>query len=214
MKETKVATVPGRFLDHIEMCEPIENPGLIHITTSPYCRSETRYVMPVTVPLHDIFGPDETGELIFCDTPGFGDTSGPEVDIANSAGVLEALKNCKSVKILALSSYKSSGDRGQGIQKLAQILVKMIDHIEDRLKSIMYAFTNYKLTTDIHAILHDLKNSKVNNDLALRSDKSFVALLTDMINKTEHGAEIINLIGGNPKSLIAKVRSLDGLVVI
>ncbi|CAF4665777.1 unnamed protein product [Rotaria sp. Silwood1] len=211
MKETKVAIVPGKFLDHIEMCEPIKNPGLIHITTSPYCRSETRYVVPVTVSLQDIFGLDDTGEIIFCDTPGFDDTSGPEVDIANSAGVLEVLKNCKSVKILALLSYKSSGDKGQGIQKLTQILVKMIDHIEDRLRSIMYAFTNYKPTTDIHAILHDLKDSKVNNDLVLRSDKSFVALLTDMINKTEYGAEIINPIDGDPKNLIEKVRSLDGI---
>ncbi|CAF1639796.1 unnamed protein product [Rotaria sp. Silwood1] len=211
MKETKVAIVPGKFLDHIEMCEPIKNPELIHITTSPYCRSETRYVIPVTVSLQDIFGLDDTGEIIFCDTPGFDDTSGPEVDIANSAGVLEVLKNCKSVKILALLSYKSSGDKGQGIQKLTQILVKMIDHIEDRLRSIMYAFTNYKPTTDIHAILHDLKDSKVNNDLVLRSDKSFVALLTDMINKTEYGAEIINPIDGDPKNLIEKVRSLNGI---
>ncbi|CAF3360653.1 unnamed protein product, partial [Rotaria sp. Silwood2] len=122
MKATKVEVEPGKFLEHITIDKSITsitNRGLKNVTTSARNKSETRYIAPVTIQLKDIFGSYETGEIILCDAPGFGDTAGPEVDIANSVGVVEAIKGCKSVKILALSSYKSLGDRGQGIQKLA-----------------------------------------------------------------------------------------------
>ncbi|CAF1552560.1 unnamed protein product, partial [Didymodactylos carnosus] len=119
MKETKVEVEPGKFLAHIAIDELSTNHGLKNVTTSARNKSETRYIAPVTIQLKDIFGSHRTEEIILCDAPGFGDTAGPEVDIANGVGVIEAIKGCKSVKILALSSYKSLGDRGQGIQKLA-----------------------------------------------------------------------------------------------
>jgi len=43
-------------------------------------------------------------EIYICDSPGFGDTSGSEVDISNGIGIVEALKGCKSVKILVVVS--------------------------------------------------------------------------------------------------------------
>ncbi|CAM4837449.1 unnamed protein product [Rotaria magnacalcarata] len=100
MEKKKVEVENGRFLEHVEAVEPIKNPELRRIISSPRNKSETRYITPVTVPLRDIFGPHETGEFIICDAPGFGDTAGPEVDIANGVGVIEAIRGCKSVKIL------------------------------------------------------------------------------------------------------------------
>ncbi|CAF1295905.1 unnamed protein product [Rotaria sordida] len=211
MKDTLVEIAPGRFLEHITIYGPVRNVGLNSVTSSPLSKSETRYIIPITVKLEDIFGLHETGEIILCDAPGFGDTTGPEVDIANSVGVIEALKNCKSVKILALSSYRSLGDRGQGIQKLAHILINMIRGIEDRLYGILYAFTKYPSTTDIHALLSDIKASKVDTDPLLQSDNVFVTVLTDMIDKTRNGVEKIDPIHGNPKSLIQKLKSLKGI---
>ena len=76
-----------------------------------------------------MFGDHEIGEIILCDTPGFEDTEGPEVDITNNIGIVEALNNCKSVKILALSSDRNLGDTGQDIQNLPHILIKMINRI-------------------------------------------------------------------------------------
>ncbi|CAF2865390.1 unnamed protein product [Rotaria sp. Silwood2] len=211
MKDTLIEIAPGKFLEHITIDGPVKNVGLNSVTSSPLSKSETRYIVPVTVQLQDIFGQYETGEIILCDAPGFGDTAGPEVDIANSVGVMEALKNCKSVKILALSSYRSLGDRGQGIQKLAHLLINMIPGIEDRLYGICYGFTKYPLTTDIHALLVDIKNSKLDVDPILRSDRAFVTVLIDMIDKTKHDAEKIDPIHGNPKSLIKKLKHLYGI---
>lgn len=53
---------------------------------SPLAKSETRYITPVTVKYKDIGG-HKNGGNILCDAPGFGDTGGPEVDIANGIGI-------------------------------------------------------------------------------------------------------------------------------
>ncbi|CAF3975531.1 unnamed protein product [Rotaria sordida] len=137
--------------------------------------------------------------MILCDAPGFGDTAGSEVDIANSIGVIEALKGTKSVKLLALSSYKSLGDRGEGIQELARVLVAMIHGIEDKLDSIVYGFTKYPEDIDPNAELVNIKTSKVNEDVALQYDTAFVTVLNDMIDKTEEGAFKIEPTGNIPK---------------
>ncbi|CAF2074733.1 unnamed protein product, partial [Rotaria magnacalcarata] len=212
MEKKKVEVENGRFLEHVEAVEPIKNPELRRIISSPRNKSETRYITPVTVPLRDIFGPHETGEFIICDAPGFGDTAGPEVDIANGVGVIEAIRGCKSVKILALSSYKSLGDRGQGIQKLTHLLINMMCDIEDRLGSIFYGFTKYPSSSDISALLIDVKISKVDTDPLLRSDNAFVAVLTDMINKTKVGAEKIDPLSGDPKRTIERLKQVRGIM--
>ena len=38
------------------------------------------------------------GTVTICDTPGFGDTKGPEVEISNGLGVIHALKKARTVK--------------------------------------------------------------------------------------------------------------------
>ena len=42
--------------------------------------------------------------VMICDSPGFGDTAGAEVDIANSIGIIEAIKLCKNVRPVILVS--------------------------------------------------------------------------------------------------------------
>jgi hypothetical protein len=49
--------------------------------------------------------------IILCDTPGFEDSNGAEVDIANGISVIKAILNCKSVRIVLVISDKSRGDR-------------------------------------------------------------------------------------------------------
>lgn len=211
MQYTKVEIEPGKYLEHITICGEVTNPCLANLTTSPLMRSETRYIMPIFVPLKDIYGSHETGFITLCDAPGFEDTAGAEVDIANSYGIVEAIKGCKSVKIVVLSSYVSLGDKGQGIQKLAHILINMISGIQDRLGSIFYAFTKYPPTTDINALLIEIKTSKVNEDRSLLSDSAFVTVLTDMINKTQNGALKVDPVKGDPREFMDKLKNLHGI---
>lgn len=211
MKETQVEICPGKFLAHITTDGPMINPGLIDVKSSPLSKSETRFLIPVTISLKDIFHSYETDEIILCDAPGFDDTESPEIDIANCVGVIRALKHCKSVKILALSSYRSLGDRGEGIQQLINILINMIDGIENRLNSILYGFTKYPSEIDIYAILSDIKTSRIDSDPLLRSNTSFITILNDMIEKTRIDPIKIDPIHGDIKNIIEKLKNLRGI---
>jgi energy-coupling factor transporter ATP-binding protein EcfA2 len=128
-------------LNHIAPVE-IRNSSLKNITTSPFSRSETRYITPVTVNFTDVGGYN-TGSIILCDSPGFDDTSGVEVDIANGIGIVKAIKGCKSVKPVVLISYKSIGDRSEGLKKLTHVLAGMISDVEDQSRTFSYIFTKY-----------------------------------------------------------------------
>ncbi|CAF5032768.1 unnamed protein product, partial [Rotaria sp. Silwood1] len=87
-------------MNHIAPTE-IKNTDLKKIATAPSATSITRYINPVTVNLKDIGERGDTS-IILCDSPGFEDTSGPEVDIANGVGIVKAIKGCVSVKPVVL----------------------------------------------------------------------------------------------------------------
>ncbi|CAF1361391.1 unnamed protein product [Rotaria magnacalcarata] len=211
MKELRVEISSGKFVKHITAVGLLKDTELSNINSSYLQKSETRFIAPVTVELNKVLDAHETGTLILCDAPGFGDTAGPEVDIANSIGVIEALKGTKSVKLLALSSYKSLGDRGEGIQELARILVSMIHGIEDKLDAIVYGFTKYPEDIDPNAELVNIKTSKVNEDAALQYDTAFVTVLNDMIDKTDNDAFKIEPTSNIPKKLIRKLKRVPGI---
>ena len=63
--------------------------------------------------------------IYICDSPGFGDTAGPEVDIANGIGIIKAIQGCSSVRPLILASYLMVGDRGEGMKRLAHLIITM-----------------------------------------------------------------------------------------
>ncbi|CAF4580786.1 unnamed protein product, partial [Rotaria sp. Silwood2] len=84
MKEVRVQISPGKYLEHVTAVGSFKNPELNNVTSSSLQKSETRFIAPVTIQLEDVLGAHESGEMILCDAPGFGDTAGPEVDIANS----------------------------------------------------------------------------------------------------------------------------------
>ncbi|CAF4419288.1 unnamed protein product, partial [Rotaria magnacalcarata] len=77
-------------LNHIEPTE-IKNVDLKRIVTAPFAKSITRCITQVTVYFKDIdaYGQDS---IILCDSPDFGDTNGPEVDIANGIAIVRAIR--------------------------------------------------------------------------------------------------------------------------
>lgn len=211
MAVVQVQIGPDKFLRHITAVGQITNPGLQNITTSPHHKSETRYIAPVTISLQEVLG--EPDVLILCDAPGFSDTAGAEVDLANSVGVLEALIGAKSVKLLALSNFQNLGKRGEGIRKIARILVSMIKQVEDRLDAIVYAFTQYpdEDNFNINTELTSIRASNESNDSSSYSDSAFRAVLTDMIDKTDERTYRIDPLRDDRKVLIRKLKRTKGI---
>ena len=199
----KVDIGSGKSLEHIAPSPPFSNPALDDVTISAAANSETRYIKPVLVHFKDLGGFDNKS-ITLCDSPGFGDTGGPEVDIAIGLGIIEAIKSCKSVKPVILFSYLSMEDRGEGIRKMAHLLVNMVVDIYDKLNAFSYFFTKFPATTDIHATLLNIKKHVDTNEEE-RSDESFNALFTDMLEKTEEDAFRIDPIKDRPLSVLKKL---------
>jgi hypothetical protein len=66
-----------------------------------------------------------------CDTPGFEDTDGAEVDISNSIGIYEALRECKSVVIVLIVNYH-------------QLFVKRGDSLRETLRILKHFMQDYR----------------------------------------------------------------------
>ena len=200
-KMTKT-TVKG--LTHIAPTD-IKNPTLKSITTSPLGTSETRYISSVLVTYKEV-GARSRGSIILCDSLGFGDTNGPEVDIANGVGVIKAVQESKSVKPIVLISYKSVGDRLTGLKNMAHLLVGMIKNIEDHLKAFTYIFTKYpsEEKKEIHDALDNIRASMNEEE---ESDGGFVSFVNDMVEKTEDGAITIDPIADKPSKVLDHLAS-------
>jgi len=128
---------------------------LAGIKSSHKMKSETRYLHLVDIDLRKVLKDDLEEERMFlCDSPGFGDSRSAEIDIANGVGVVDAIRQAKSVKIVVLLSINSFGDKGEGLRQTCHILLGLIPDIEERLDSFLFMFTKIK----------DIKDSKDKND--------------------------------------------------
>jgi hypothetical protein len=189
-------------LDHIAPIT-VKNMLLNDITTSPHARSETRYIRAIPINFKDV-GLDKEGGMICCDTPGFEDTNGPEVDVANGIGVVEAVKQAKSVRPLILFSKMSMGDRGELIKALAHVLVNIVSNIKDHLEAFTYVFTKYS-RDELPQICHTLKSIKAHLTADDKSDTAFIALLEAMLEATEDEQLGIDPLGDLPRKLWLKL---------
>ncbi|CAF3393328.1 unnamed protein product, partial [Rotaria sp. Silwood2] len=186
-------------LNHIEPTE-IKNVDLKRIVTAPFAKSITRCITPVTVYFKDIgaYGQDS---IILCDSPGFGDTNGPEVDIANGIAIVRAIQVCESVKPVLIISYKSIGDRYEGLKDLTHTLARLIQNTKHQIKAFSYIFTKYPKNEKetIHASLETISNTLSDQE---RSDTNFMDIFRDMFEKTKKNACVLDPIKDDPSKIL------------
>jgi hypothetical protein len=69
--------------------------------------------------------------LTICDSPGFGDTSGVEVDIANGVGMINALYGANSVRMVVIIPCDSlTGDRTEGAVKISETISNLFHELD------------------------------------------------------------------------------------
>lgn len=69
--------------------------------------------------------------LVICDSPGFGDSAGVEVDIANGVGMINALYEARSVRVVVILPYDSlTADRMTGAIKMSEIISNLFRDLE------------------------------------------------------------------------------------
>ena len=83
--------------------------------------------------------------LVICDSPGFGDTAGVEVDIANGVGMINALYGARSVRVVIVIPYDSlTADRMDGSINTGRTISNLFDRITV-LQSVVIYFNKVPL---------------------------------------------------------------------
>ncbi|EAR88867.2 helicase carboxy-terminal domain protein (macronuclear) [Tetrahymena thermophila SB210] len=209
MAEQKIQIQEGVFNNQIVPVK-IKNKTLQKIKVGfSAATSETRFITPVNIKFKDL-NMASSDSIILCDSPGFDDISGPEVDIANGLGIVKVIKKCRSVRPIILLSFEGQGDIGQGIKQLAHILIGFVDNIQDKLSSLSYLFSKYPKDYNINSELINIKNI-IDQITEEKSDEAFVILIDDMIEKTKKSRNIIDPLKGNPTEILNNLMKQEGI---
>ena len=174
----------------------------IHCKISYKTKSETRYINPIPITFHSkISNSKET--FILCDTPGFLDTAGPEVDMANGLGIITSIKQCKGVKPVLVFGKMNMGNRFQFVELTLQILVGIINNLGFKLNCIDYLYTNFLKKEE--AFLRDrftqLRDDKLKEKNPL--NQLLAKILDDMLEKLSPD-KILDPLDGHPEVLLEK----------
>nr|XP_047142448.1 reticulocyte-binding protein homolog 1 [Hydra vulgaris] len=197
---------PGVFVDHIAAEEPIQNDLSKFVISCQAC-SETKHINPIQINLKDVNG----NFITLCDSPGFSDTTGPEVDIVNSINTTEVISNCKSVRPVILMSCENQGGRSEGIVEMVGMIQGMMMNIKDHLPAFTYLFTKYP-DADVHSKLYNIsinidKHRYAMSKYEYSEYKSFKLVLDDMLTKTKSYGKPLDLINDKPLDILRKILS-------
>jgi len=121
--------------------EKVENNLLLNqlknLKSSCFMRSETRYINAIPMYINN-------QSFYLCDTPGFRDSNGTEVNIANSVTIIKAIHLAKSVRPIILISEKGIGDRGIDLKNYAINIKKIIPNLKSLNLKINFIITKFK----------------------------------------------------------------------
>ena len=171
--------------------ENIHNEDLAQVTSSPFLRSETRGLIAVRVQCAP-FANGPVSDYVLADSPGFGDTDGPEREIAAGVSVINGIARSETVRILVIIPF-GDGDRMAVLSTIAHSLSLMLNDFKSQLPSVTYAFTRtsgmYFPQTEIPALLR-----RAHADLltAVQKDEALKLMLEDLLEKMNASLHCIN----------------------
>lgn len=94
--------------------------------------------------------PDE--HFVYCDCPGFLDSRGAEINIANAVNIKQTIHAAKSVRVVVMLNYHSlKADRGKGVRELIKILSDLFgtaDRLAQFVPSIVLGISQVPLTDE------------------------------------------------------------------
>lgn len=112
-----------------------------------------------------------------CDSPGFGDSAGVEVDIANGVGMINALHGSKSVRVVALLAYDAlTSNRMKGAIEIGEIISSLFHNISEAVDSIAIYF-NKVPKTEIETVSKLIQNKIDNLTETEKANEKLVAFL-------------------------------------
>ena len=124
--------------------------------------------------------------LLYCDSPGLGDTGGIEVDIANAVGISNTLLNSSSVRIVFVMNGNDVGtDRGQVFKEFLQLITRFV-RIDLHMNSLCVLFTK---DSQVKTLIRSL--NKLEEEEHIQEDPTLNKLVTYLIDYVEKNREIV-----------------------
>ncbi|CAF0753965.1 unnamed protein product [Brachionus calyciflorus] len=221
----------------------VTNRDLKKVTTSSNMKSETRQVIPVELEYSLLIDDEEDDDdddddddnneevddaddnleykktAIFCDSPGFGDTNGTEIEISNSIILKQTIDLCSKVKPIIVVN-KDLGPRFQLFPNLTHSLVEMIPDKIHIKNSVEYLFNGYntkaekqtkkaksKIKKDIMKTILSIKSEL--DTMAIQEpekvDYSFKQIIEDIADKMTNKMFILNPLDKKPQDILVKL---------
>jgi energy-coupling factor transporter ATP-binding protein EcfA2 len=168
----------------------------------------TRHLQVATVTLN-------SGPVVLCDTPSFGDHETIEEVIANSLGLVRAIHKARTVRPVLVLSRDEIGFRDQfnAYPQILSILVRLLgtDTNVD-LKPFNFVFTKYdsKNTNSLRRQFSlFLKEGEMNGNM---NEANKQAIIKHLMEHTDPDANVIVPTKGDPCEFLKKLMSTDSFV--
>jgi energy-coupling factor transporter ATP-binding protein EcfA2 len=195
----KMGTKLYRNIKYITIIENVTDPRVLDMHSNPSSKSVTRYIVAVR-PRSDI----TSKEVYLTDTPGFGDSAGIEVQLANIAGVKRALRRCKTVIPVIVISKESWGPRGTGIKNLARTLSSLFTNYEQCKESIAIVMNRFT-SDEMEEMKYKIQNILDEVDPADKVDENYVSFMNHLRDlATQKELLTFNPLKDDPKQFLEK----------
>ena len=173
--------------------------------------SETQTIIPIRISTDSIRGSNES-QVIMCDTPGFNDTRGIEIDIANGIAIRKCVHSCAGIKPVVLISSQW-GDRVDNLKSLAKVLDSMFLEFKEDIRDFIYIYTKFSASSNESAKkIVDDKLDALQKDLKAKTEKreeiqiSLKILVDDMVKKSVKSDVItIDPINGDREKILGRI---------
>ena len=143
--------------------------------------SVTEYVTAVKIELPVLGGAstspsDEKTESIYlCDTPGFDDSGGSEIDVANGLGIVKAVTETRSARLLLIIGVGDCEKRFEGIKNLSHTLSSVFPNFNKSFNCISIFFTKFSKTAN--QIQQDFRKGCREREKENEKDEAFMQLM-------------------------------------
>eukprot|EP01083_Nonionella_stella_P315899 1142505_1 len=182
--------------DHFEVIDPGKASESIK-TTYAVSESVTKYISAVSINLKDCgvdsYGTEVKTDVMLCDTPGFLDAGGAEIDVSNGLGIVNAVRRAKSLRLIIVIDWLAvTGARMAALKKLAYTLANIIPEYKNYGSNIDFILTKIPIEDQKHAkIRRKLKQALDENQKQNAHDSALIDFLL-MLRKKCTNAVFLN----------------------
>lgn len=132
---------------------------------------------------------NKKSNIVFCDTPGYGDTQGVEVDVVNCHHVQNTINNCKSMLPILLIPLPTLLVPRKGSKQLIELANRIFKKPIENLKSTLIWVSHGKNATinEVNnSLIGSLKYYKQHDDIKENEKKQLINITKTLLEQLKN----------------------------